>query len=259
MYDPYGWPNHSTYIKYWSTKTVYFTKVIVMENGRIVAQGTPSHVASVWPDLSQSGQKHASAEAGLCSEELSGTSSESQAKNHWNKLRLVTKSGYLFTKSGHHSREASRSVRRDSNAEVGNNQRWKRRSSRMNSLSLHMSHDLPLLMDELIAEQFEPAPTSPSGRQRARSISVRSNFVRISRHLSSLTTSVTADEPLTNQWRLRGSKEHDLSVRLSLQPVISQNPSAMFSGQLSPDSPQTDTDIGGSARKFSSGSDTVCK
>lgn len=31
-------------------------------------------------------------------------------------------------------------------------QRWKRRSSRLNALSIHMSHDLPLLTDEMMLE-----------------------------------------------------------------------------------------------------------
>jgi len=216
-------------------------KVIVIDNGRIVVQGTPSQAASIWPELNQSTQNNPEVETGA---ETSRTPGESQAKNHWNKLRLVTKTGYLFKSA---ARERTHSL---IDPEVRSHQRWKRLSSRMNSLSLQMSHDLLLFMDESIAEHYEPG--SPFNRQRARSISTRtSNFVRIRRRLRSLTTSVTADEPLTNHRRLPGFKQRNSSVSLSLQPTVSMHPSGTSSPQftLSPD------DDGAAKRKFPVDSD----
>lgn len=207
-----------------------------MDNGRIVAQGTPSHVASVWPELNQTSQNDPEVETEPGPNRTAG---ESQAKNHWNKLRLVTKTGYLFKSA---ARERTHSI---IDPEVRSNQRWKRLSSRLNSLSLQMSHDLLLFMDESIAEQYEPG--SPFDRQRARSISTRtSSFVRIRRRLRSLTTSVTADEPLANHRRFPGSKQRNSFVTLSLQPVVSTHPS----GASSPQCSTSPDDEGTTKRKF---------
>ena len=40
--------------------------------------------------------------------------------------------------------------------EHGSHQRWKRRSSLLNALPIHMSHDLPLLTDEMTIDEFLP-------------------------------------------------------------------------------------------------------
>ena len=205
-----------------------------MDNGRIVVQGTPGHVSSIWPELNQTSQNHPEVDE----VESNRPAGKSTAMNHWNKLRLVTKTGYLFKSA---ARERNHSL---IDPEVSNSQRWRRLSSRMNSLSLQMSHDLLLFMDESIAEHFEEG--SPFNRQRAKSISTRtSNFIRFRRRLRSLTTSVTADEPLTNHRRLPASKQHNSSASLSLQAVVSMQPSGGSSPQFSTISPDDDHDTTG--------------
>lgn len=69
--------------------------LIVMEAGRIIVQGTPDQVATAWPDLTAP-QPHL-AEEDVEALPMSGTS---RAKDRWNMLRLVTKTGNVFIKSG---------------------------------------------------------------------------------------------------------------------------------------------------------------
>lgn len=106
--------------------------VIVMDCGRVLVQGSAEYVAAHWPEL----RAHPP-EAGH----------PSKAKDRWNKLRLVTKTwGYVM----------SASRRKDELTDESTDHRWKRRSSRLNALSIHMSHDLPLLTDEMMIEDLMP-------------------------------------------------------------------------------------------------------
>ena len=114
--------------------------VVVMDSGTILVQGTPEKVASVWPELLSHSSQPGQDAGGILS----------RAKDRWNMLRLVTKTGYVF-KAGSGRKEDEMRL-----TEHGSHQRWKRRSSRLNALSIHMSHDLPLLTDEMTIDELLP-------------------------------------------------------------------------------------------------------
>ena len=140
--------------------------VIVLDSGNILVQGSPEKVATVWPELlNQSNQ----------SAQDSSSLSKGTAKDRWNMLRLVTKTGYVFKAGG--NRKEDEIPIQSTDSEHG--QRWKRRSSRLNALSIHMSHDLPLLTDEMTIDELLPdagmACDRPYGSKSLRT-----------RHLSSL-------------------------------------------------------------------------
>ena len=69
--------------------------LIVMDAGRILVQGTPDQVAAAWPDLTAPQPQMAAEDADVAAP-VSGTS---RAKDRWNMLRLVTKTGSVFIKS----------------------------------------------------------------------------------------------------------------------------------------------------------------
>lgn len=198
-------------------------KVIVMDNGRIIAKGSPGHVASVWPELNQTNRITVQA----TSQTASVVPYPVSAKDRWHKLRLVAKMGYIFNKS---------STRVRTTLVDSTSLPWRRRSCQFNSMSLHMSHDLPLLTDDLTADHFEPIVT-PYGRQRARSISSRSNLCQQrSHHMSSLTTSATADESFAHPNR-SVSFSFKLPVGFSLlnrrMRSVDRDPSARLSQTVS--------------------------
>lgn len=122
--------------------------VVVMDSGTILVQGSPEKVASVWPELLNQHSSHSSSEQEDASNLLS------KAKDRWNMLRLVTKTGYVFKAGGCSRKEDEMGSQSTTDSEHG--QRWKRRSSRFNALSIHMSHDLPLLTDEMTIDEILP-------------------------------------------------------------------------------------------------------
>ena len=168
--------------------------VVVMDSGTILVQGTPEKVASVWPELLSHSSQPGQDAGGILS----------RAKDRWNMLRLVTKTGYVFKAGSGRKEDEMRST------EHGSHQRWKRRSSRLNALSIHMSHDLPLLTDEMTIDELLPDAgcDRPYGSKSLRT-----------RHLSSL------NGPLPEA--LPSAPQQPRSISFSLK-----GPSAAFSSFL---------------------------
>jgi ABC-type multidrug transport system ATPase subunit len=200
--------------------------VIVLDSGNILIQGPPEKVASVWPELLNQPSQSA---------EDSSSLSKGTAKDRWNMLRLVTKTGYVFKASGSRKEDEIRIQPTDSE----HGQRWKRRSSRLNALSIHMSHDLPLLTDEMTIDEILPdagmACDRPYGSKSLRT-----------RHLSSLNGPLpealptTPSQPRSISFSLKGSRaafssfvnrrrtrsRDRFSQRSINQPVVSLHPLA---------------------------------
>lgn len=197
--------------------------VIVLDSGNIFVQGPPEKVASVWPELlNQSSQS-----------DQDSSLSKGNAKDRWNMLRLVTKTGYVFKAGG--SRKEDEITIQPTDSEHG--QRWKRRSSRLNALSIHMSHDLPLLTDEMTIDELLPdaGMSCPYGSKHLRT-----------RHLSSLNGPLpealptAPSQPRSISFSLKGSsaafssfvnrrrtRSRDrFSQRSINQPVVSLHPLA---------------------------------
>lgn len=144
--------------------------VVVMDNGRVLVQGSPDQVAIVWPELVR-----------IEPTSRSNTSSPAQsAKDRWNMLRIITKTGSVF-KSVKKTDDCGAQHQQQQQSTDGH--RWKRRSSRLNALSIHMSHDLPLLTDEMMIEEALPEGRAASIR-RERLFTNSGDSVR-KRHISS--------------------------------------------------------------------------
>ena len=182
-------------------------QVVVMEGGRVVAHGSPSSVAGAWPELDKV-RKSAESSSAVAD------SGRSKAKQHWNVLRLVTQTGYVFRKT-----PGRRKTLPDPNQPEM--VEWKRRNNRLNSI--HMSHDLPLLTDELLQDvTLDMAPTGAgSFRQRSRTIVPRPGYRR-SRHLSSVSSATDASAFGFLRSKFPAARSF-LAARMSLQPV-SMNP-----------------------------------
>lgn len=170
--------------------------VVVMDSGKILVQGPPEKVASIWPELLSNSSQYSQNSSSL----TKGT-----AKDRWNMLRLVTKTGYVFKAGG--SRRGGEITIQPTDSVHG--QRWKRRSSRLNALSIHMSHDLPLMTDEMTIDELVPDVGMTCDRAYG-SRSLRT------RHLSSLNGPLPEALPLASQ--------HPRSISFSLK-----GPSAVFS------------------------------
>lgn len=166
--------------------------VIVLESGSILIQGPPDQVTSAWPELLD-----------RSSQTAQDQSSFSKAKDRWNMLRLVTKTGYVF-KVGSNRKEDE--IANQSNHHSDHSQRWKRRSSRFNALSIHMSHDLPLLTDEMAIDEILPDGGLICARQYG------SKSLRTRRHVSSLngpspeTLSDAHPQSRSTSFSLKGSR-----------------------------------------------------
>uniref|UniRef100_A0A0N8CA55 ATP-binding cassette sub-family C member n=1 Tax=Daphnia magna TaxID=35525 RepID=A0A0N8CA55_9CRUS len=199
--------------------------VVVMDSGNILVQGPPEKVASVWPEL----LNHSSQSA-----QDSSSLSKGTAKDRWNMLRLVTKTGYVFKASGSRKEEEITIHPTDS----VHGQRWKRRSSRLNALSIHMSHDLPLMTDEMTIDELLPDVGMACDRLYG-SRSLRT------RHLSSLNGPLpealpsVPQQPRSISFSLKGpssvfssfvnrrrTRSRDRFSQIHHQPIVSLHPLA---------------------------------
>jgi len=165
--------------------------VIVMDGGRILAQGPPDQVASVWPELDRAWHPE---DSKIIPGAADGAA---KAKHRWNMLRLVTRTGYVF-KNGRDSSDSAPIPR------------WKRRSSRLNALSIHMSHDLDFLHSANYNQRRSSA-LIPRFRTRT-STSTNDSYP----HKRS--TSLSLKTSAFSFFRKKASPRH-MAGRLSLQPV----------------------------------------
>ena len=185
--------------------------VIVMDGGRILAQGPPDQVASVWPELDRAWHPEDSKIIPCAAD------GAAKAKHRWNMLRLVTRTGYVF-KNGRDSSDSAPIPR------------WKRRSSRLNALSIHMSHDLPLLTDEMIINEMTDPLLSGAEFLRSANFNQRRSSALIPRFRTRTSTSTNDSYPHKRStslslktsafsfFRKKTSPRH-MAGRLSLQPV----------------------------------------
>lgn len=177
--------------------------VVVVESGKILAQGSPDYVASQWPELriQQPESLH-----------------PSKAKDRWNKLRLVTKAwGYVISAN-----------KRKEELNESTNHLWKRRSSRLNALAIHMSHDLPLLTDEMMVEDLIPDRLS---RDRSYNSSMKSLKTRNSSNGESVPRSFSLKRPIGSFLMRRrprsrerfNLKRHNTEQEVSLNPLAGED------------------------------------
>ena len=186
--------------------------VVVMDAGRILFQGPPDQVAVEWPELVRPEPTTRSC-----------TSSPAQsARERWNMLRLVTKTGYVFKSVRKSDGGSEAAAMKQQQQQSTDGHRWKRRSSRLNALSIHMSHDLPLLTDEMMIEEDLPEGRAATIR-RERLFINQGGSVR-KRHLSSLNGPPPEALPSAPQ-QLR-------STSFSLRNSSSSTGGALFSNLL---------------------------